>query len=156
MLRFTAGATVAALALAAVLASPGRAQAPSTAELGRARAIAETFFTKLQDATPEEALDYLTQNPSLARKRDEIEKARAQLLGVFRLLGEYHGRELLAEKSLGSRFVHVTYLAYFDRQPLRIRFELYKAKDDWVIQNFNFDDEYIKELRDAATRQYLQ
>ena len=152
-----ASVTVAALALAFLAAPLGNAQPQTGTELSQAQPIVEGFFSKLREGKLDEAFEYLaSQNPAAAAKRDEIEKARAQFLGGVRLLGEYRGHERLVEKAVGTRFVHVTYFLYFDRQPLRLTIELYKPKDAWLVHSFNFDDQFLKELRDAAGRKYLE
>jgi hypothetical protein len=150
--------SVALVVLALTLAGVplGNAQPPAGIELGQGRAIVEVFFSKLQEGKADEAYEYLaSQNPIVgATRREDVEKAKAQFLASVKLIGEYRGYELLSEKAASGRFIHFTYFGYFDRQPVRFHFELYKPKDAWLMYSFTFDDKFVEEIRDAAKKRW--
>ena len=52
----------------------------------------------------------------------------------------------MAEKTLGNSLVGFSYIANFDRQPIRFIFVFYKAKDTWKILKINFDMDLDDEL----------
>jgi hypothetical protein len=65
-------------------------------------------------------------------------------------LGEYYGYELITEKRAGESYIIKSFLAKYERQPLRFNFVLYKPNTKWVLQNLSFDVDVDEELSDAA------
>lgn len=104
------------------------------------------FFNKYSHNT-DEAIDYLfSSNIWLGGKTDEIHKIKFQLNETKGLLGEYYGFEKLSEKSLGQSQKKIVYSVNYDRQPLRFILTFYKAKDQWKILNYYFDDNFKDEF----------
>jgi hypothetical protein len=109
--------------------------------------IVDAFFTKLHEGKPEEAVTkFLRQNRGSTDKDDKRENLATQFADVVKTLGTYHGHELLAEKIVAGHIAQVTYLGLYERQPIMLRFQLYKPKDAWRGQSFRFDATFIDEL----------
>ena len=77
---------------------------------------------------------------------------KSQFENIEKLVGEYNGKVLIDETNIKNRFVHITYLALYDRQPVRMEFQFYKPKNDWVIYSFSFDIDFDNEVKDGVRR----
>jgi hypothetical protein len=64
-------------------------------------------------------------------------------------MGEFIGQEELKSKKVGGRFRIVSYLVYYQRDPVRFTFELYKNNQGWEISDFVFDTQFEQEIEDA-------
>jgi hypothetical protein len=80
---------------------------------------------------------------------DEVKNMKFELDKIVNLIGNYIGHEEANSKMAGSRFRCTSYFAYYDRQPLRFTFMLYKNNDGWMIWNLQFDTSYDDELKEA-------
>ena len=137
-----------AIALVAVLVS-----APASAANGEVgyEPLIQKFFKKFEAGKVNEAIDELyTTNKWAEQQRDLIQNIKTQFAGVGGLVGQYRGRELVGTTTIGGRLVHVTYLALYDRQPLRFEFQFYKPQDAWIIYSFSFDTKLSDELEASA------
>jgi len=111
----------------------------------------EKFFTLYASQRYAEALESIySTNPWISSSPDVVQNLQNQLTGVQRLVGRYYGEEFLGEVRVADRFVHLTYLALHDRQPLRMEFQFYKPGADWKIYAFSFDDAIDDEIERAA------
>lgn len=111
----------------------------------------EKFFSILKAGKSAEAVDFIySGNPWISRAADSIQNVKNQLVSMKKLVGDLNSHEKLQELSAGTRFVHLTYLAAYERQPIRFRFEFYKPADSWMIYSFSFDDKMDDDLESAA------
>ncbi|MGA2630198.1 MAG: hypothetical protein ABSG54_08265 [Terriglobia bacterium] len=118
--------------------------------------ITDRFFAKLADGKASEAVEYLFGlNPYMTRKADDIAQVKSQIVSTASMLGEYEGQELVLERQMGTRFVNLTYLAFYDRQPIRLNFQFYKVKNAWLTYSFTFEDRFASELAEAAKAESL-
>jgi len=114
------------------------------------------FFNLYESGKKIEAIDTLySTNPWMSKASDAIQNIKTQLQGIEKIVGNYNGKELLGENNIKNRFVHVTYIALYDRQPVRMEFQFYRPKNDWIIYSFaydiNFDDEIEKGAREKIS-----
>lgn len=117
----------------------------------------DSFFKTYQEDKPVEALNELySHTPWLERIKDDVEKLTIQFRDLKMLVGEYNGHELLYTKQVKDCFVLATYLVKYDRQPIRINFEFYKPKDEWILYSFSYDDSFDDDLEKAAKYEFLQ
>lgn len=142
-IRTTAFAiAVAALSLTPVVS----AQAPYQTEI-------DAFFERFAAGELNEAVDKLYgKNPWIPLDGDGVRNIKAQLQGITEVVGDYAGRTKIGEHAVGDRLVHLTYLALFDRQPLRFEFQFYRARDTWMIFSFEFDADFDDDLQAEARR----
>ncbi len=87
-------------------------------------------------------------------KGDEVAKVRNTFQGMATMIGDFLGDELLVEEHMGQKFVHLNYVVYFDRQPLRFYFQFYKPKDTWVTYAFGFKDDIDDWLAEKAKNKF--
>jgi len=114
--------------------------------------LIQKFFKKFEAGNINEAIDELySTNKWAEQQRDMVQNIKTQFAGLGGLVGQYRGRELVGTTTIGGRLVHVTYLALYDRQPLRFEFQLYKPQDAWIIYSFSFDANLSDEL-EASSR----
>ncbi len=116
-------------------------------------AMVGTFFQELSTQGAIRAVDNLyASNQWINSNSDAVINLKNQLGGVSNLVGAYHGVEKIAEYRVGSRFVYLSYMALYDRQPLRFIFEFYKPTDQWRVFSFSFDDDLDDDLEREVLR----
>lgn len=88
----------------------------------------ETYATR-----PMEAVEYVfsTNRWMIERNKDGIESVKNQLGDFLELVGDYYGFEKITEKRVGESMKLVSFMAKYDRQPIRFTFIFYKPKDKW-------------------------
>lgn len=109
-----------------------------------------TFFQKYEAESPRSALQYaFGTNPYFSANSDGVANVINQLEGTLQVVGDYTGYEKIKDQPLGGKLRYISYFIYYDRQPLRFKFEFYKPKDQWVFHNVMFDDKPEEELHDT-------
>jgi len=116
--------------------------------------ITKKFFEIFEDE-PLQAIDYaFSTNTWMERNVDGVENLKSQFKNLMPLIGDYYGFELITEKHITDRLVLKSFLLRYDRQPMRFTFILYKPKDKWQFQNFNYDDNLDDELKESANQSF--
>jgi len=127
------------------------------AHAGDYNADIDDFFALYDKGKVVEAVDRVySTNPWINAKADDVTKVKNQLSGIGELVGTYLGKERIGEQKIGDRMVHVTYLALYQRQPVRMEFQYYRPGDDWIIYSYSFDDKIDDELKQAARETIAQ
>ena len=109
------------------------------------------FFKLYESGKKTEAVDSIYRtNPWMRAAADSIEHVKTQLRGIEKLVGNYNGKEKIGEFKIKQRYVHITYLALYDRQPIRMEFQFYRPKTDWIIYSFSFDDKFPDDMEKKA------
>lgn len=112
-----------------------------------------TFFSLYESGKIIEAVDSIySTNPWMSSAADSIQNIKTQFQSIDKLVGNYNGKILVDEVNVKDRFVHVTYLALYDRQPVRMEFQFYKPKNKWIIYSFSFDIEFDDEIEAGARK----
>ena len=118
-------------------------------------ALTNEFFAKYQ-WNSDDAFDFIfNTNKWMGENKDGTEKVKFQIRENSNLMGEYMGFEKLTEKSLGKSLKVSVYLVKYKRQPLRFIFKYYKAKDNWMLYNFKFDESIDDDLDEIKKYEYL-
>lgn len=113
--------------------------------------MTEQFFALLKDNKPVEAVNSVwSSNSWMERKQDAADKLRSGLTNAISLIGQYHGFELLSRRQMGNRLVYMSFVAYYDRQPMRFEFEFYRADQTWALYTLSYDDNLDEELKNAG------
>lgn len=116
--------------------------------------IVEKFMAMVKAGQVEEAVDFLYgSNPWMSRKSDAVQNVRSRLASINQMVGNLKNHEKLQELRAGSRFVYLSYLAAYDRQPIRFEFEFYRPADAWIIYSFSFDDKLDEDIEKLARQQ---
>jgi hypothetical protein len=132
---------------AAALTGPAAAQTPGY------QAEIDAFFQRFATGQRNEAVDKLYgKNPWIPLDGDGVRNVKSQLQGIEEMVGAYTGAVEIGELSVADRLVHVTYLALFERQPLRFEFQYYRPRDEWMIFSFEFDADFDDDLQAEARR----
>ena len=109
--------------------------------------IVDEFFKIYSSGEIDSSIDFIASTNSwMERATDSLEQLKSQLRSLESVLGEYYGYHLMAEKTLENSLVGFSYIANFDRQPIRFIFVFYKATDQWKIHKLNFDMDLDDEL----------
>jgi hypothetical protein len=112
--------------------------------------ITVTFFKQFEKDPLTAYMNVFSNNKWMADKKSTLETTRIQLKDLLDQLGQYHGYELITEKKAGDSYILKSFLAKYDRQPVRFIFILYKPNQDWQIQNLSYDVDVDTELKEAA------
>ncbi len=108
------------------------------------------FFDLYKGKGYEYALKYAFEtNKWINTQGDEMLTVGLNLGKKIQPLGEYLGNEELKSKSVSSRFRIVSYFVYYQREPIRFTFELYKNASGWEIWDFQFDSDFDAEIIEA-------
>jgi hypothetical protein len=111
----------------------------------------EKFMAMIKAGQSEEAVDFLYgSNPWMTRNSDAVQNVRSRLSAINQMVGHLKNHEKLQELAAGSRFVYLSYLAAYERQPIRFEFEFYKPADTWMVFSFSFDDKLDDDIEQSA------
>jgi len=115
----------------------------------------ESFFSIYEKEGVGKALDNAFQSNSYVPKPSSMDTVRIRLIDATNLIGSYDGYEIIGKRAIGNSLVNYICLVKYDMQPLRFNFILYKAKDKWMLQNFQFDSSaFIDEVADMSKFYY--
>ena len=118
--------------------------------------ITDRFFEKYKK-DPMSAIDYIfSTSKYIDAKSENIVALKNKVKNVVDLCGDYLGFEYIDELKTGERIKMITYLVYYERQPMRFTFMLYKPKEKWVLQNFSFDTELDENMDKVLSEKMLQ
>ncbi|TAF35245.1 MAG: hypothetical protein EAZ57_01230 [Cytophagales bacterium] len=128
-----------------VFCSFGLAKGQSSKDNGQF--LIDRFFEIYQSKGAEEASKFVfASNKWMSVESDEVKNMIFELTKTVNLVGNYIGYEELRSLPVTSRFRAVSYFVYYDRQPLRFTFQLYKNSEGWMFWNFRFDTSYDDEM----------
>lgn len=130
-----------------LLWAPGQVQAQDNPE-----DITQTFFQDFESLGSSVALDRLySTNPWMQRSTEAIANLKERIAGLTEdFVGKCHGYELITKKQLTESFILYSFLAKYDRQPIRFTFQVYRPADTWRIYSFKYDSNLDTELEEAA------
>ncbi|TRX50874.1 hypothetical protein FNH22_24795 [Fulvivirga sp. M361] len=112
--------------------------------------IVDQFLTKYENEGSDSAINYLfSTNKSIGK--EQIIEVKTSLSKVLDQLGKYHGYDLLTSKKVDNTLQQYSFLMKYDLQPIRFKITLYNPKNEWRVQNFQYDSEIIDELEQAST-----
>jgi hypothetical protein len=112
--------------------------------------ISKKFF-EIYAAKPMDAIDFIFSGTRLDKQvRDDITAIKKNLKVTIDLDGAYNGYELITQKSVGGTLKLMSYMAKYDKQPVRFIFIYYKPKDVWKIYTFQFNTNLDDELTSTA------
>lgn len=112
--------------------------------------IIEHFFQVYKKDPSAAVDDFFSHNKWISGKKDDVTNLKVQLKNWIDQVGEYHGYELITEKSIGNNYKLFSYLIKYDREPIRFMFLLYKPADTWQTQSFSFNHNMDDELEESA------
>jgi hypothetical protein len=106
----------------------------------------DTFFTALSDKGAAAAIEGLCKGTLLqSQKASELAAFPPQLDAAFKIYGKMTRRENVEKKIFGESFVRCRLISYHaSGAPLFWEFMFFKAKDEWQIYIFQFNDQINK------------
>ena len=111
----------------------------------------DQFFNLLEKGESREAVKSIySTNPWMNKKPEDVQQLSQKLDNLLELVGDYCGNLYLVDTNVKDRFVHVVYLALYERQPIRVEFQFYKAKEDWMIYAFSFDVDFDDDIEEIT------
>lgn len=117
----------------------------------------ERFFLLVSTEKFEEAIDTLySYNPYSESKQNDIIQLRNNFAGLKNFSGKYLGKELLNEEFVGSRYVRLDYIVYFEKIPCHFSFEFYLPKETWIPLSFGGDDKISDLAGEKAKSSFMK
>ena len=111
--------------------------------------ISDNFFS-IYAKDPFKAIDYaFSTNKWMETKVEGISELKNKLKKLTDVCGDYYGYEQISEKTAGSSISAVSFIVKYDRQPFRFIFFFYKVKDTWRVNNFSYDEDIGKDLKES-------
>ncbi|HLT74753.1 MAG TPA: hypothetical protein VKZ68_06690 [Ohtaekwangia sp.] len=112
--------------------------------------IINRFFELYKTKGADAGLDYIfSTNKWMDLEGEGVRHVHSELSNIIGLIGNYLGHEEVKSVSLGKRYRIVSYLVYYERQPLRFTFQLYRGSGDWMLYNFKFDSNFEEDMEEA-------
>jgi hypothetical protein len=119
--------------------------------------IIRSFFATYVSGEEVKALDDLYRlSPWISSKSDNVAHLKSQVVAMKELVGKFYGYEEIAQLYLTDHLVQFDYLVLYDRQPVRFRFQFYRADKEWITFGFSFDDSLDDELEEAIKGKYFR
>jgi hypothetical protein len=147
-MRTRSTVVIVALALVGFVVVGAQAGAPTDSTPEK---MVENFFQICKLGNTDEAFDLLwSTNLWAERKKDAAQKLKTQLRNLTEMVGPLRDTELLTKREMGTRLVYLSYLAAFDRQPIRFEFHFDRPSQRWGVLNIAFDDDMDEDLRRAG------
>jgi hypothetical protein len=109
----------------------------------------ESGFLERYAYNSSQAIDFLAATNKWIGENNMLD-LKSKLDSITPLLGNFEGFELIAFRGVGENYVLRSYLAKYDRQPLRFNLIFYRPKSKWQLQNIEFDFLIDDELKEAA------
>jgi hypothetical protein len=121
-----------------------------TKDAGDGQELIKQFFDLYKTKGYEAAVKYAwSTNSWIPASPDDMNTIILNLGKQVNQMGEFIGQEELRSKKAGSRFRIVSYLVYYQRDPIRFTFELYRNNNGWEITDFVFDTRFEEELEES-------
>ncbi|MEO6851354.1 MAG: hypothetical protein ABI203_01545 [Mucilaginibacter sp.] len=133
-----------------LLASVCVAQSTAAQPQGTPADISKKFF-EIYSTKPMDAIDFIFSGEKNSKDlKESITSIKKNLNATINIDGGYNGYELITEKNVGSTLKLMSYMAKYDKQPVRFVFIYYKPKDVWKVYTFEFNTNMDDELNVAA------
>lgn len=103
--------------------------------------IIKDFFNQYDTYNAEKAIDFVLNSNKWLKEIDRVQKdsLRTNLSEMVKELGKYYTYEVIKTSDIGDSYKVVSCIAKYEMQPIRFNFVLYKAVNEWQIQNFTYD-----------------
>lgn len=111
----------------------------------------DLFFESLEKGEVDIAVDKIySSNPYVSAIPDGILNIKNQLKALPGIVGKLNKLEKIDTYKVGETLVQVTYIATYDRQPVRFEFQYFKLNDGWRINSMSFDDAIFEKVSELA------
>ncbi|PLX17483.1 MAG: hypothetical protein C0599_13500 [Salinivirgaceae bacterium] len=106
------------------------------------------FLQTYKEEGISKSLDFLYSSSDwiINENSEDIQNLKAQLIQITTHIGKLNGFKIIKEINLKNHLRAYSILLLYDRQPLRFIIVLYKPKNSWQLQTFQFDTDVSDEL----------
>ena len=109
--------------------------------------ITDKFFS-IYATDPAKAVDYgFSTNKWLDIKKEDIVNLKTNLKKMVDLCGDFHGYEMISEKSAGENVKMINYVVRHDREPIVFMFLFYRPNGVWRLYNFSYTENLEADLK---------
>ncbi len=109
--------------------------------------LMDSFF-QIFNEDVNKAIDFLfATNNMIDPNQPGISSIKERLDLSRKLLGNYHGHEIVNVYQAGESYRKYVYSLKFERQPVKFIVVLYCPKGKWKVQNVNFQDDIDTEFQ---------
>jgi hypothetical protein len=127
--------------VAILLALASHAYAQVLATTGDARKLADDVMAGIAAGNLDAAITQL--RPQFLLPAAEADAMVAQVNSQFRSVGDRYGAprgfDFIRQESAGESLIRLTYIARYERAPIRWRFVFYKGDKAWGLTDFGLD-----------------
>lgn len=111
--------------------------------------IVDNFFKLYESNELGRAFDNLFSSNQLITEKD-VKVIKDRVTQYANVLGNYHGHKLFIKESVSDIIEVHSYILKYDTQPVRFVVTFYKPNNNWKIQNFKINDDFIDEIEKAT------
>jgi hypothetical protein len=117
--------------------------------------LIKRFFDTFQSNTDKALDDIYATNVWTSEMKDAINSMKKTIKNYPGEMGKCYGFELITKQKCTERFFLYSYMARYDRQPMKVVFEFYKPNDKWILYSLNFSADIDDDV-ELAEKHYLQ
>ncbi|WHF52404.1 hypothetical protein QGN23_03770 [Chryseobacterium gotjawalense] len=116
----------------------------------------ESFFLTFKNDRKKAVDELFKSNIWLTRVQDNIDNLKSEVEKLNEdSFGKYYGFEKINEVKFNDTYTVLSFLAKFDRQPIRFVFKFYKPNDKWMIHSLTYDTDFDDDL-ELPTKNFNQ
>ena len=117
--------------------------------------IIKRFFETFQSNTDKALDDIYATNVWTSEMKDAINSMKKTIKNYPTEMGKYYGSDFITKQKCTERFFLYTYMARYDRQPMKSTCQFYKANDKWILFSLNLSPDIDDDV-EAAAKFYMQ
>lgn len=111
--------------------------------------LAKPIFTLIENGEVESLATKAMGTSSISDyiSKSDMQQLDSQFSTILNVIGNYNSYKLLHEQGIEGIFWSRWYIVNFDRQPILITMEFYKAKSDWNFHSIGINtslDDYME------------
>ncbi len=115
--------------------------------------LVEAFYLNYEKDLSESLKSILKTNPDLISDENYQTILRSIKEGQSKA-GKYFGHEKILSRHIGKSVILLSYLAKHQKFPIRYTFTFYKPNNDWLLYDFKFDSDIMKELEKSSQLEF--
>jgi len=117
--------------------------------------LIKRFFDTFQTNSDKALDDIYATNKWTSEMRDAINSMKKTIKNYPSEMGKYYGADFITKQQCTERFFLYSYMARYDRQPMKVVFQFYKPNDKWILYSLNFSTDIDDDV-EAAAKYFVQ
>ena len=124
----------------------GTAQAEQLKNLSEARKLTDTAMDLVLKNEYEEVVDVIKKYWLIDENKVNVlqSQIKAQKSSILENYGKAIGTEFIKQEKIGDSIVKIIQISKHEKYALVWQFVFYKAKDEWSLVNFSYDDKILE------------